>query len=748
MPAPIPAPSFQFCIPPNPTLGDLRLHAELSLRKLRTGRNIAGIRREVEAYAAATDTVTGMPAVVNGQLNVPAAPAMRPTLYRYSVLVARAKELAQQAAQVESAFLGAALARDEKAYTLHQARQELTLAQAQVRLQSLRLTDASNAVKLAQLQQQRAVIELNTYQEWLNRGLNEHEKVMLEKYSEEAVSKRSGAVEAASIQIAQAVITAAGAGTGAAAAAAGVTAAYAAATQAAVHAGTLAYIERTIKVEELQANHERRVDEWTLHSALAAQDSLIGQQEIVLALDRQDIVQQEKAIAETQASQARDTIEFLGNQFLNLDLFDWMTGVLSEVYRTLLQQATSMAKVAQAQLAFERQEPAPAIIQADYWSVPASTPSAAPGVDRRGLTGSARLIADIYQLDQYAFDTNKRKLAMSKTISLAQLAPGEFQRLRATGVMVFKTPMTMFDRDFPGHYLRLLRRVSASVIAIVPTTEGIRATLSNTGISRVVIGRESFQAVTLRRDPETIALTAPIGSSGVFELDAPADMYLPFEGHGVDSTWEFRLPHAANRFDYRTLSDVLISFDYLALHSSDYQQQVIRELQPSLQADRAFSFRNTFADAWYDLNNAELLAAPARMVVKFRIGRGDFPSNLERIRMQQVMLYFARSDGASMEFAVEHLRLVDPLGNVLTGGAARTIDGTISTRRGNGSSWLPLIGAGAGVGGRAPFGEWELSLRNPNAAEAQQLQDAFKKGQIEDILLVVSYAGDTPPWPA
>ena len=220
MATPIAPASFQFCVPPNPTIGDLRLHAQLNLRKLRTGRNIAGIRREVDAYAAPTDIVTGMPVAVSGQINVPPARAVRPTVYRYSVLIARAKELAQQAAQVEAAFLGASIQRDQEAYTLHQARQELTLAQSQVRLQSLRLTDASNSVKLAELQQQRAIIQLNTYQEWINRGLNEHEQIMLQKYSEAALEKRTAAVQAAAAQVAQAVVTAAGAGVGGAAAAA------------------------------------------------------------------------------------------------------------------------------------------------------------------------------------------------------------------------------------------------------------------------------------------------------------------------------------------------------------------------------------------------------------------------------------------------------------------------------------------------------------------------------------------------
>jgi len=55
-------------------------------------------------------------------------------------------------------------------------------------------------------------------------------------------------------------------------------------------------------------------------------------------------------------------------------------------------------------------------------------------VDRRGLTGSARLLQDLYRLDQYAFDTNRRKLHLSKTISLALTAPTEFQRFREAGV--------------------------------------------------------------------------------------------------------------------------------------------------------------------------------------------------------------------------------------------------------------------------------------------------------------------------
>ena len=100
----------------------------------------------------------------------------------------------------------------------------------------------------------------------------------------------------------------------------------------------------------------------------------------------------------------------------------------------------------------------------------------------------------------------------------------------------------------------------------------------------------------------------------------------------------------------------------------------------------------------------------------------------------------------SSEISVEHLKRTDPAGNETVGAKARTIDGAITTRRGNGSPWLPLVGAGPGAG--TPFGTWELSLRNANAAEAQQLQDVLDKELITDILLVITYEAYIPRWPA
>ncbi|MBA3755778.1 MAG: hypothetical protein H0X02_05905 [Nitrosomonas sp.] len=73
-------------------------------------------------------------------------------------------------------------------------------------------------------------------------------------------------------------------------------------------------------------------------------------------------------------------------------------------------------------------------------------------------------------------------------------------------------------------------------------------------------------------------------------------MLLPFEGSGVEMSWEFNMPKAANSFDYRTIADVLITLEYTALYSFDYRQQVIQSLKPTVSAARPFSLRNQFAD--------------------------------------------------------------------------------------------------------------------------------------------------------
>jgi hypothetical protein len=363
------------------------------------------------------------------------------------------------------------------------------------------------------------------------------------------------------------------------------------------------------------------------------------------------------------------------------------------------------------------------------------------------LTGSARLLQDIYRLDQYAFETNKRKLELLQTFALAQSFPFEFERARETGVLNFATPMDFFDRGFPGHYLRLIKRVSVSLIALIPPVQGVRATLMVSGVSRVVTGKDVFHTTILRREPELIAFTSSINASGVLNLEPEGGLLLPFEGRGVDTEWSLEIPKAANAFDYRTLTDVLFSIEYTALSSFEYRRQVIQRLNRRMSGERSYSIRQHFVDQWYQLHNP---GSGGEIKITFPVRRADFAPNVENLRLEHLLLYFGRVAGATFEMPQVQLSFTDRHGNVFqddvtafeTEGQGTgldgigSLDGVISTRRANGVSWLPLVEAGS-----PPFGDWQLTL--PNTEEVRR---RLESEQIEDILLVMSYAGETPPW--
>jgi len=193
-------------------------------------------------------------------------------------------------------------------------------------------------------------------------------------------------------------------------------------------------------------------------------------------------------------------------------------------------------------------------------------------------------------------------------------------------------------------------------------------------------------------------------------------MLLPFEGNGVDTTWEFRMPKAANQLDYRSIADVLVTIDYTALNSFDYRQQVIQTLNPKLSADRPISFRIQLADQWYDLHNPDQSKDP--MTIRFKTVRQDFPANIDALKIQQILLYFVRADATPFEVPISHLSYTAQEESGTVGGSATSIDGIISTRRGNAGSWISMIG-------KSPAGEWELALPNTD-----EMKNRFKNEEI------------------
>jgi hypothetical protein len=700
-------------IPPNPIVMSLRQHAEIQLVKMRSARDIAALVR------------------VEG--------SQQPTVYRYTTLIDRAKQLVALAQQMESSFLAALEKYDAEKYAALRAQQDLESAGANVTLQNLKVQEAGDSVTLAADQIKRASDQVGHWQNLINSDIVSKEQGSIDLQWDQAHLQDAAAALylLAGIQSSFSLTSLTNSGANTSLSLAQVSQAFAGAAGA-----TAGALSATASLEEKQID-------WQDQLTQAQDDAVIANQQYTIAQDQQQIASQEQAIADMQQRHAQAVVDFLTTQkFTGAALYEWMSGILQRVYSYFLQQASAVARMAQNQLAFERQVDNLNVIQPDYWQAP-SNGGVAGGTnqpdDKRGLTGSARLLQDVTRLDEYAFQTDQRKLQLTKMISLAQLDPFAFQQFCQTGVLRFSTPMDLFDRDFPGHYLRLVKRVRVALIALIPPIQGIRATLTNPGVSRAVVedDRLGFRTVSVTRQPQAVALTSPANSSGQFVdlADTQSSMLLPFENLGVDTVWEFTMPQASNPIDYSTIADVLLTIDYTALDSTDYRAQIIRQLDSMLSADRAYSFQQQFSDSWYELNNPDPSAT--HISVAFETTLGDFPPNVQNLTLEQVLLYFVPADGAA--FQVQPTLTLTPPGN----GADAAVGGTVSsppdgnplgtvfsTRRGNASAWMPMIGM-------SPAGNWTLDVPNmPNG------QNVFQTGQVKDILFVITYNGNTPAWPS
>ena len=190
---------------------------------------------------------------------------------------------------------------------------------------------------------------------------------------------------------------------------------------AAVSGAGAAVAEGIATIASLYASFERRRQEWELARQLAHQDVAIGNQQIRVAQDRGRITGQERVIAQLDADNAEQTVEFLAGKFTNVDLYDWMAGVLEGVYRYFLQQATAMAQLAASQLGF------PAFATKNTTRIGGSDPASdAAGVARQLRDGVTRFL----QLERELLPARSRDLFV-KHPYLGDLTLPEWLRFHA-----------------------------------------------------------------------------------------------------------------------------------------------------------------------------------------------------------------------------------------------------------------------------------------------------------------------------
>ncbi|MBO9202543.1 MULTISPECIES: Tc toxin subunit A-related protein [Niastella] len=351
----------------------------------------------------------------------------------------------------------------------------------------------------------------------------------------------------------------------------------------------------------------RQRQDWILQANTAGNELMQIDKQIITAKIRIAISEKELQHHKMQVEQAREMQDYLAGKYTNQELYQWMEGQVRTTYRQAYQLAYDLARKAEKAYRFERGEANTNFIQLAYWDG-----------SRDGFLAGEQLSLAIRQMERTYMDTHKREYEISKHISLVQWDAFALLNLKETGTCELLLPETMFDLDFPGHYMRRIKSMSVSIPCVAGPYTSISATLTllndKTRISNVTGSqyREDTTATDERFvnnyvQLQSIATSHAQQDNGMFELNFRDDRFLPFEGAGAVSRWRLDLPAGFRQFDYDTISDVIFHLQYTAREGGGLLKQFSENnLNSFLEnasgedgMDRLFNLKSEYSNEWY-----------------------------------------------------------------------------------------------------------------------------------------------------
>ena len=327
-------------------------------------------------------------------------------------------------------------------------------------------------------------------------------------------------------------------------------------------------MSKSATLASTQGSYQRRQDEWSFQIQSAKLEIAANtQQQTTISLHNTMLADDLNAHnVQINAQQLQD--DLLHSKFTNGDLYVWMIGQQSTVYRSAYNLA--LATAMKAERCFRQEignSPSPPFIQPNYWDDL-----------KKGLLAANGLINDLNSLESAYMEQNQREYELHKQLALSQLDPLALYTLKETGACSFSVPEIVFDLDHPGQYMRRHKAVSLSIPCVSGPYTSITATLSlinskyrnnNTPVNPNTNSyfedpgndpRFTYNAASV----QSIATSTAQDDGGLFELNFRDERYLPFEGTGCIATWQIQLPQAFRQFDYDTITDAILHIRYTA----------------------------------------------------------------------------------------------------------------------------------------------------------------------------------------
>jgi len=592
-----------FCVPENPEFIAYWDTVEDRLYKIRHCLNIEGVARPLALFAPPinpADLIAAARAGLGGLGAVTGNRSVAPPLYRFSFLIEKAKSLAATVTQFGASLLATLEKKDAESLALLRSSQEKTILQLTTMVKELAVEIASDELNTLNNSLASAAYRQTHYQDLIDAGLNHNEVSNLVYQTAAAFFNTTGSLFGG-LASASALIPQAGSPF--------------AMTYGGVQLGrSLAYTSSIFKalgdlanfgasLNATMAGYVRRAGEWEFQRQLAEYETTGIADSIQAAEAKKEIAQQDLKIHKQTIKDSAEVSAFLKSKFTNEQLYKWMADKLSTLYYQAYLLSLNLALEAQRSYQYEIGVNN-TYVNFNYWD---ST--------RKGLLAGEALTLSLNQLEKAYLDGNKRPFEIEKTISLKELDPLAFIDLVKTGKCLFQFSERLFDDDYPGHYLRLIKSISVTIPAVLGPYQNFNASLTQLSNQVVLqplpevvdylLGGNSDQPDDgkLRSGwmaNQKIAVSTGVNDSGLFSVNFNDERYLPFEGTGAVSTWNFSLPLNTNRIDRDSISDVIFTLGYTAYDGGALFTEQVERL-PGMKrygGSEFYPMAQRFPDQW------------------------------------------------------------------------------------------------------------------------------------------------------
>lgn len=359
-----------------------------------------------------------------------------------------------------------------------------------------------------------------------------------------------------------------------------------------------------------QAGYVLRERDWVTQMNNAAADVLSIDRKLILSHLQVASAEHQQAMQKKAVTQAEEIETHLRQKFTGLELQDFHIAQQRQLFKRFFEIALERAHQAAVCYAAEREAPKVPFVTVGRSDDP-----------RFELMAGYELQACLADMDRSWMAGDVRGPELVRHVSLKQVNPWALHALRESGEATFSLPEVLLDMDHPGHYDRRMRSVQVTLPCVAGPHAPVTGTLTLTGSRRrkkAGLGEAGVEADTDPGQP-SISLSSGREDSGLFELSMQDERFLPFEGRGVDSDWKLRLPLKVRHFNYRTISDVILTIRYTSRNGgekfgtdvSNQIAQALGKLKTPNHADGPYqlvSVRHDFPDAWYRFQAGEGLS--------------------------------------------------------------------------------------------------------------------------------------------